>query len=221
MYSKLKVITMDPSVWSEAKTSYDRFLHSDIEYACEYCQIAFQSESILFRHVNEVHRVASWKYTADNPHYATSGQGKACGICGEEMATLGKHLEGKHTGMPGEVYFMRYVFRSSAETTSDQRRKPVTCQSKAVEEESALHHTNVVEDDLWSFASSDHEEAPTIKAEAIEGSETENPEMRMKQRKRKRPLCETDEGGKRTFTCTDCDYKSDNASRLTSHIRVR
>ena len=100
------------SVWAEAESAFLNWQASGSEFACAYCQIFYQDEASLTYHTEGVHKVPFWKYTADNPNYASLRNSEWCRICEKEMSNIGIHLKEEHMGMTTELYFMRFVFET-------------------------------------------------------------------------------------------------------------
>ena len=97
------------SFWLEATDSFGNWLENEFEYACFYCDLNFQLESNLFRHIKVIHRVSEDKYQLDNPFYRVTTQPFRCHICEEEVEHVTKHINGRHN-METELYFVRFVY---------------------------------------------------------------------------------------------------------------
>ena len=106
---------MHQVIWEEAISAYTAWTRSNISYCCEYCDLAYQAEDTLFKHIRKVHNVSQAKYTKDNPFYAIKVKAECCQICNSYTTKIRQHLQETHHKMAPEVYFMRFVFREVTE----------------------------------------------------------------------------------------------------------
>ena len=104
-----------PSFWSQLQTTYYEWSSSNQVYNCEYCQITFQHQDILFGHLSEIHRLSTAKYISDNPNYVCQSQAQCCQMCGNVSENIKGHLDSQHDKLPLEVYFVRFVYQHQSE----------------------------------------------------------------------------------------------------------
>ena len=102
-------VIMSINFWQEAAASHHRWLESDVEYECCYCDVLFQSEGGLDEHLEKGHKVRREKYKTDNPYYKVSSRPKECNLCGKTIERIERHFKREHQ-MESEMYFMRFVF---------------------------------------------------------------------------------------------------------------
>ena len=100
---------MASAYWRQVIDSFSTWLHSDTAYECCYCDIQFQNDSLLFQHVEQVHKVRRDTYQMDNQHFAVRTEVLACQICSQFVLNVTGHLR-KSRQMDPELYFMRFVF---------------------------------------------------------------------------------------------------------------
>ena len=96
--------------WEAARHAFETWLFSSADFLCNYCQIQYPSDALLFSHVESVHKVSKGKYTADNPNFLVSVDSTECQACGQCVGRIDVHLKEAHNNMKMEEYFMRFTF---------------------------------------------------------------------------------------------------------------
>ena len=227
---------MADEIWESMREAYSRWCNTDLEFSCEYCQLRYQSEDLLWQHISQVHRVDFGKYAMDNPHYRVAKHGDFCRVCESSTRSLFQHLDEAHHKMAPEVYFVRFVFHEVSAFVREENKTKDIANNAPINQDLSIsqydypHNDEEATLDSSSFAYYYDESVPEKQANLEDSihQNTLSPAYYLPEENNHARDTSTEferkearkKGGKRQFTCSVCNYTSNQACNLKRHERI-